>query len=190
MQHSDNYNRLLGAYDDMSAGRYDVAHEKFEQLASVGEEKALLYLGWMYEQGLGCSVDEKQADVYYKKLCDMGDDSACYHSASLKFRHNDIPGALALFERAAESGHPSAAYWASAIYSGEGGYIQDSERATYYLEIAANLGHAFAKRDIAKKRVHEADQVYSKVIAVFQYLWCLLKGIAVIGKDADDLRVR
>ncbi len=67
----------------------------------------------------------------------------CYHAASLKFRRRDIAGALELYVRAAEAGHPSAAYWASAIYDGEGDYARDPERATYYLVKAAECGHVF-----------------------------------------------
>jgi len=190
MQQSDHHGRLLAAHADMTAGRYDAARAALEQLVSQGEQQALLYLGWMHERGLGGPVDEVQAAACYRSLCDRGDPVACYHAASLKFRRSDIGGALDLYVRAADAGHPSAAYWASAIYSGGRGHARDPVRATRYLAKAAEHGHAFARRDLAKQRMHESGPIHSRILAAFQYSCAVLKGFTIIAKDADDPRVR
>ena len=190
MQQPDNYARLLAAHAEMSAGRYGAARAALEQLVSVGEHQALLYLGWMHERGLGSPVDEARAAACYQTVCDTGDQWGCYHAAYLKFRRRDIAGALELYVRAAEAGHPSAAYWASAIYDGEGGYACDPERATYYLVKAAECGHVFARRDLAKQRMRQPGRIRCRAFAALQYSWEVLKGFPIIAKDADDPRVR
>lgn len=186
----DNHARVLAAYGDMTAGRYDIARRKLEELASSGEHKALLYLGWMHEQGLGAPADEQRAAACYQALCDSGDAVGCYYSASLKFRRGNIAEALELYVRAADAGHPSAAYWASVIYSGEGGHAADEERALYYLARAAEHGHAFARRDLARQRMRQPGPIHSRALAALQYLGALFKGLVVVVKDADDPRVR
>ena len=137
MEQPDNQSRLRAAHADMTAGRYGEARAAFEQLESEGEQQALLYLGWMHEQGLGGPVDAAQALACYRTLCGTGDSVACYHAASLEFRHGNSAQALDLFLRAADAGHPSAAYWAAALYGGEGGHARDPERETHYLHQAA-----------------------------------------------------
>ena len=188
--HADSHARLLAAHADMAAGRYESARVAFEDLASRGEMQALLYLGWMHERGLGGKVDESRAASYYQALCDTGDPVGCYHAASLKFRRRDVSGALELYSRAAVAGHPSAAYWASAILSGEGGYSRDPERATYFLTKAASLGHVFACRDLAKQRLQVAGSVRGKALALLEYCWAVLKGFSILAKNMDDPRVR
>lgn len=190
MQQPDNQSRLRAAHTDMTAGRYDDARAAFVQLVTEGEQQALLYLGWMHERGLGVPADAVQARACYRSLCDAGDPAACYYAASLEFRHGNSGQALGLFLSAADAGHPSAAYWAAALYGGEGGHARDPERETHYLEKAAQLGHAFARRDLVKRRLRGPGSVRSKVLAALQYGWTLFSGITKIARDADDPRVR
>jgi TPR repeat protein len=190
MHEYTDHKRLMAAYADMNAGRYDAARAALESLVSEGETRAILYLGWMYERGLGIAVDEQKAADCYRSLCARNDPDACYYAASLMFRRGNTPGALESYVRAADMGHPSAAYWASAILGGEGGLPPDPHQSAKYLKLAAGRGHMFARRDLAKQQVHAGRGLWNKVLASVKYLSAVLHGFALIAKNADDPRVR
>jgi uncharacterized protein len=143
---------LRQAYEDMDAGKYAEAKKMLEHLLNEDELKAALHLGWMYFEGLGVPADIDKASYYYELVAQTGDADGHYHAAHLKRLRKDISGALAGFEYAAERGNPSAAYWASAIYQGDYDFIPDPEKARMYLGKAAELGHMFAKLDLAKQQ--------------------------------------
>ena len=190
MHQYTDHKRLMAAYADMNAGRYDAARAALESLVSEGEMRALLYLGWIYERGLGNAVDEQKAANCYRALCARNDPDACYHAASLMFRRGDTLGALELHVQAADMGHPSAAYWASAILDGEGGLQPDPQRSARYLKLAADCGHMFARRDLAKQQFRAGRGLWEKVLALVKYLSAVLRGFALLAKNTDDPRVR
>jgi TPR repeat protein len=190
MHQYTDHKRLMAAYADMSAGRFDAARATLASLVSEGETRALLYLGWMHERGLGNAVDEQKAADCYSTLCAQNDPDACYYAASLMFRRGDIPGALESYVRAADMGHPSAAYWASAIFDGDGGLQPDPQQSAKYLKLAAESGHMFARRDLAKQQVRTGRGLWDKILASVKYMSALLRGLALLAKNADDPRVR
>jgi TPR repeat protein len=186
----DNHARLLNAYADMNAGRYAEAKEALERLLKDGERRAALYLGWMYERGLGVPVNENHAANHFEMLARENDPEGSYYAASLRLKRGDAAGALAGFVLAAEAGNASAAYWASAIYGGEKGFPVDAAKAAAYLTKAASLGHVFAQRDLAKQRLRESKSMPAKTEAMLSYIGAKLKGLAMIAKNTHDPRVR
>lgn len=186
----NNHARILKAYADMNAGKYTEAKAALERLLKEGDQQASLYLGWIYEQGLGVPVNEDQAARHYEMLAREKDPDGSYYAASLKLKHGDAVGALTGFLLAAEAGNPSAAYWASAIYSGEKGFPADADKAAMYLAKAASLGHVFAQRDLARQRLGESKSMPTKAGALLSYIGAKIRGMALIAKNTHDLRVR
>ena len=107
-----------------------------------------------------------------------------------KFRRSDSTGALKLYLRASDMDHPSAAYWAAAIYEGEGGYLPEPVRARAQLALAASRGHAFALRDLAKQELRDNTTPWGKGVAAVRYVMAVLRGFVLLARDADDPRVR
>jgi len=68
----------------------------------------------------------------------------------------DPPGALALFEKAAASGHPAAMFANGVIYSGVYGVLADHDACQHWFRAAAEHGHPAAQimpeRHVARKR--------------------------------------
>jgi len=190
MHDTQNHDRLMSAYADMNAGRYEKARQTFNQLADAGEQQALVYLGWMDEQGFGGSANEQQAELRYKRLADSGDHVASYYYGALKLRQGSLSEALVAFVGAAEGGHPSAAYWASALYGGENGFPRNREKEIFYLKQAASFGHVYARRDLAKMQVTEAKSLGAKVKSLCVYFFEKMKGVYLISRNQHDPRVR
>lgn len=190
MNPNENHSRLLTAHGDLIAGRYDAARSVFEELATIGDAQALLYLGSMYERGLGVPVDDAIAADFYKRSCDSGNLTSCFFLGMLKYRSRDIEGALRWYRIAAEAGHPAAAYWIAQIYGDPSNLFTDQAEALRYLKMADRGGHAFAARDLAKKRMRTSGSIISKLFACAHYIKAIVKGMFIIAKDTDDPRVQ
>ena len=69
---------------------------------------------------------------------------------------SDPPGALALFEKAAANGHPSAMFANGVVYSGVYGVPVDHDAAQHWFRAAAEHGHSTAQmmleRYVVRKR--------------------------------------
>jgi TPR repeat protein len=102
--------QLTTAYNYMLTGKYVKARDLFYLLVSKNETKALLYLGWMSEQGLGGDVDFDKAEFFYKQLADLEDTDGHYYYGSLKLKQNALDLALTSFIAAASKENSSAAY--------------------------------------------------------------------------------
>ncbi|RSZ59339.1 sel1 repeat family protein [Massilia atriviolacea] len=190
MKQDEKNSRLLKAHADLLAGRYDAARAVFEELGALGDDRALLYLGSMHERGLGGPVDEVRAAALFKKSCDGGNSTSCFFLGMLQYRNRDLAAALESYCLAAAAGHPAAAYWIAQIYGDTSHAIADNVEEMRYLEIADRGGHAFAARDLAKKRMHASGSIMSKLLARAQYINAIIKGIMIIARDADDPRVQ
>ena len=190
MNNGDSHSRLAKSYAQMNAGKYNEARVSFERLANEGERQAIFYLAWMDEKGFGDAIDEARAAERYRYLCEAGDQLAFYYFAAMKLRQGDAAGALALFMRAADSGNPSGAYWASAIHSGHGGYPLNAEMARKYLIRAAELGHVFAQRDLARGRMQAPTGIGARLTGTIEYVFAKVKGFAMIVRYVSDFRVR
>lgn len=190
MTHPEHFARLQAACADLGVGKYERASRELEELARLGESQALLQIGWMHEQGLGRRQNAEEALRCYEALAEMGNRDASYYVASLRFRQGDAVGALPHFLRAAEAGNPSAAYWAAAIYGGEKGFPVDAAKEALLLDRAAELGHLFAQRDLARRRMSRANGVREKLRAFADWMRIKGRGLRQIVLDVEDLRVR
>lgn len=190
MTEADRHARLAGAHAAMSRGDHTNARQAFEQLVSEGDKQALLYLAWMDERGMGAPADVERAGARYAELAKAGDPLGAYYLASLKLRAGDAATALELFKVSAEAGNSSGAYWVSAIYGGEGHFPKNTELEERYLLRAAELGHVFAQRDIARRMIGRASNPFQKAVRNFLYQIAKLRGFALIALNANDFRVR
>lgn len=178
------------ACDLLASGNYDDAYAAFSRLADAGNGWANLNLGWMNQQGLGRDVDLTQAEEHYLRAQGLAVPHAPYYLGSLYRQLKRYPEALENFERAAAAGNPSGAYWAYSMLHRGDEVARDSDKAGHYLQRAAELGHVFAKRDLAKRMIR-GELGFRKITSG---LWTLLtSGISmgrIAASDMEDMRIR
>jgi TPR repeat protein len=129
--------------DGKGVKRNDAEAVRWAHLAADrGDAGARDFLGWMYFEGRGVKHSPEIAFGYFKSAADESAQAGfnlgqCYFAA--QGVEQDVPKALAAWERAAEMGHGRAASTAAMAYlSGEGVAI-DAERAAKLAERAAML---------------------------------------------------
>jgi TPR repeat protein len=183
--HHPNIDEAMRAYQK---GDYSRARHLMEKIQGNGDSQ--FYLAYLYQNGLGGKQELTKAKAIYQLLADSGDSRAMYYLASLFMADGAIESALVYFEKSAEAGHISGNYWTAAIYDGLNGYPKNYPKYDYYIKRAANFGHLFAKRDVAKKEMREAPNLWNLILLFLRYQCLKLQAIWVIIRNPHDQRVR
>ena len=177
-------------YEALLRGDHVTARSEFERaLSDGGGEEVLVHLGWLLESGLGGPVDIERGKALYRAALEHAPGLASYYLGRVLMREGNRIEGTPLLERATSLGNPSAAYWLYA-YSSEANDPASKELAERSLSRAVELGHIFARRDLALRQVRSSRNFVSKVRALLQYWRSKFAGVALAIKDVNDWRVR
>jgi TPR repeat protein len=165
---------------------YFDARRDYEVAIQDGFPEASVQLGWLWEEGLGGQRDIERAAFLYQQAIDKGEVVlGSYHLASLLMKQGSSERASELFRAAAGGGHASAAYWL---------YIIELDRgdASVWrsLEVAAVLGHEYARRDLARQRMRKANSLFTWLGGFGSYVMAKVRGLLIILSNPHDPRVR
>jgi TPR repeat protein len=177
---------LERAFDALANHKYELARHCFESAVGRGAIDGAVHLGWLYERGLGGSADIVRAEEFYEIGRRVDAKLGSYYLGLLLKGKTKNDRAISLLEESAELGHPSAAYWAYVLNS-EAGY---TNRAQDYLTKAAKLQHLFARRDLARLKMRQANSVKDWFDALRDYYCAKAQGALIAIKDIEDMRIR
>ena len=114
-----SYEMSKGMYY-LSTKEYTTALASFKTAAEKGELEAMVYLGVMYQDGLGTQKDLAKAFQYYKKAAELGSPEGMYYLGLMYFNGEHVQenasSAFVWFEKAAEKKIPEANYVMSRAY--------------------------------------------------------------------------
>lgn len=146
-----------GAVARFESEDYSAAGAGFQALAEQGSVNALVYLGYMYTEGLGVPADRDKAIHSYRRAAEQGSVHGQWALAMLLHLRNEFPEALSWYVKAAEQSHPSATYWVFSMYSRGEGTDRDAQKAQDYLIAALRLGHIGALRARASQLLQGSE---------------------------------
>lgn len=175
------------AFGFLQKGDYFLARTFFEKLTL---DDAKIQLAYMYQKGLGGSADFEKAEKIYLDLIGKGRVDIAYDLATLYLSLSDIKSALYYFEVASTTGNPSASYWVSQLYYGYKGGLKNEVSYFKYLDKAADEGHLFAKRDLARSKYQSATSFFDFLKYRFLHVKTKLLCVYTVLKDVNDLKVR
>jgi hypothetical protein len=122
--------------------QYVEAKPLFEMACKNGELESCVYLGVLYENGIGADVDLPQAHLLYKKACDGGDMAGCNNLATLfeygKGEVQNYAQARLLYEKACNQGNLSSCDNLGWFYQNGFGMPRDPQRARSLYQKACN----------------------------------------------------
>lgn len=172
----------------LEAKEYGLARTLF---ASLKENKeAQLQLGYLYQEGLGGKINRDKAQEIFQSLANAGDSQGMYFLAKCLLMSKSLSEATQYFEKAAQLGHVSGAYWAAVLHGGQYECQKDLHKHRYFLEMAVHLGHLYAKRDLALEDAIAANNFLLKGAAYLRYFAALMKGVALTFRNRHDFRIR
>jgi TPR repeat protein len=182
---------IAAGFAALAKNEYSTARAAFEHaLSKGGGDDALVHLGGLLEQGLGGEKDVTRAIKLYRQALETGAaDLAAYHLGLLLMKQEDRREGRKLLQRSADSGNPSAAYWLYA-YCSESNDIDSLALADQSLLRAAELGHAYALRDIAGRRMRTSQDLGARIAARVAYWKAKAVGILLTIRNAHDWRIR
>jgi TPR repeat protein len=105
----------------------------------------------MYQTGTGTSKNPAEAEHWYRRAGSDGSGRAEAYLGSLLRQRQDSKGEREAFEASAAKGYAPASYHLGQMYMFGLGVPVDHARAYAYFEEAANRGHLFARRMLARR---------------------------------------
>jgi uncharacterized protein len=178
------------AYDLLDAGKYDEAARRFTEMAAAGDASANLHLGWMAQKGMGSQADLAKAEQLYLRAHTQGASDAAYYLGTLYRSMNRARDALRYLEEAASKGNPSAAYWAHVMHHDGEGIPRDEQKAGELLQRAADLGHVFARRDLAKRMALGKFGVGKIPSGLYSFVANVFQSARLASANPEDVRLR
>jgi TPR repeat protein len=186
-QSADDYQRAFALYE---AGKHKEALEQYRALAEHGSVDAQVFVGWMYQRGLGATANREEARRWYKKAAEAKSAEAIFYLGKLHFADKQYADALRHFEDATKQNYAPAIYRLGRMYELGKGVGIDERKAYEHFERAAQLGHLFAQRAIAGRMIkgsYGITKIPQGLYRLFKTLWDAAK---VANKDEHDERIR
>jgi hypothetical protein len=154
----------------MQAGNFAEAYCIWRSLAEGGDADAQYNLGWMYHNGYGLAIDDREARRWWDSAADLGSADALYALGNLH-RHGgrgvprDAPRAIDYFVRAAEKGDDESALLLRTLIAKNDPSVS-ARRAELVRQHAAALGAPLVVRK-DNTGFRKGAAVESPVLAVF-----------------------
>jgi len=133
------------AHEAYNKQDFKTAFELYTQLSN-SDKDAMTSLGYMYQNGQGCAVNETMAVEYYKKGAELKQPYALFNLAILYMNglcsvEIDKTKAHELYIEAATLDVPAAMYEVALMLERGTGCVQNYSEAAYWYEEGAKRGH-------------------------------------------------
>jgi TPR repeat protein len=167
------------------------AQVMFEDLAKSGSPLSMLYIGYIYRDGIGRVADIDEAERWFRKAADAGSVEGYYSLGSLCGRSKRWREAREAFAIAGAKDHGPALHRLGRIYWAGWGVEKDLGRAKRYLERASQAGHLGGRIGLAVLLMRDASSWTTKVRGLALYVSSSLLVICTLfreGEGSDRLR--
>ena len=128
-----------------------------EQLWELGFTVAAYQLGKCWRDGLGVLPDDEQAEHWFRRSAEVGNDFSQYALGKLLQSQKKLPAAMCWHEKAASRGNGWAAYQLGKLYLQGGEVPKDVYRVEKYLTMAAQANNEYAQYALGKLHLSGRD---------------------------------
>ncbi len=178
---------LTQAYDRLQK-QDPTAISDLESLSERGSILSNCYLGDLYDRGEIVKKDIDKARYWYKKYASPQHPLGFLMLGRLEYESNDKAAALQWFKKGSECGYLPCMFREGDLYCEDKHDEEQLAQGKLLLEMAAQKGHLFAKRDLATLYV---KGVFGKRYVFYgvYLLICLLGNMAALffSKDVKNI---
>ena len=121
-----------------AAGNFTLAHDLYLEAAQSGDSEAQTILGWMYDCGVGATLNQEEAIKWYTLAADQNSAEAFFYLGAIFQKLGHWQDAAGNYEKAANNGHLQSAYRLGAFYR------QLNVDGKKWLVFAAEQDHVYA----------------------------------------------
>ncbi|RWA64666.1 tetratricopeptide repeat protein [Mesorhizobium sp.] len=180
---------LRRAYDLITRDEV-AAVSKLVDLANQGSQMSLVYLGNLYRRGQGSiSKDAVEAERWFRKAADEGSLVGIFHLAIMYLNQERFLESESLLKEACNREYPPAIYWLGRLYWRGPNVMRDLSQARSLLERAADKGHIWASRDLARGYVN-SEFGFKPLRSARFFLRGAVKFMQVYQSDPKSQRLR
>jgi TPR repeat protein len=138
---------------DFRQSRFSEAYQAWHQADSAGDARGALYIGVLYDSGLGVGQNYAEAMAWYRRAAELGSGAGSFnvgvmYDSGLGVRKN-AREAASWYARAARQGFGRAAYNLAMLYETGTGVAKNRARAVEYYTLAARHGISAARTHLA-----------------------------------------
>ena len=135
-------------------GRFAEALQEWQGAAAGGDARAALFIGVLYDSGLGTRQDSSAALTWYRRAADAGNAAAAFNVAVMfdagRGVAKDPIQAFTWYQRAADKGFARAEYNLALLYESGIGTSQNTPQAIKFYRKAAAQGLTAARAHLAR----------------------------------------
>ena len=172
--------------------RFKDAYELSLRMAKEGSTSAQLILAWLYQFGKGVPRDLDKARYWYTSAVESNSPSAEFYLGLFYWNESDFNQAIPWLEKAASHGYTTAAYHLARMYRHGIGAPRDIKLELKYVQQAAQGGHLFAKRDLAREMLqakHGLSRIPLGFFRLMHVAWLILRTAMRNPEDDSLLRL-
>ena len=145
---------VAGGLSDFRQGRFAEAFLEWRRAADSGDARGALYVGVLYDAGLGVGQDYAQALAWYRRAAEAGNATGMFNVGVMYDAGKGVPPdprqAAAWYARAAANNFGRAEYNLALLYEGGIGVRRNRTRAIQFYIKAARDGISAARDHLAR----------------------------------------
>lgn len=159
--------------------QFDEAFRRGLPLAVAGSTSAQMAVGWMYQCGKGVGRNFDQAESWYRRVAETGSPVGEYYVGTVFGQRGQWSHAFEWFERAAAQDFLPAIYKVGKSYRRGLGVPTDPAKGLALIRAAADRGHLFARRDVARLKLAGRLGLLQIPAGLIEFLRVLKDGVRV-----------
>src|SRR5262245_33896716 len=149
---------LQSATAAYEGGAYGAAFAEFRELAQSGDSQAILWLGYLYQEGQGTAQDYAAAMENFRMAADLGEPLAFFYIGRLYSDglgvQKDAVEAVRWFRRAAERGSAYGEFAVGQAHESGDGAPRDRRAARRWYQAAADQDYDEARQALQRLSVN------------------------------------
>jgi hypothetical protein len=165
------------------------AFQKCRSYALEGSTSCRNLLAWMHQAGIGTEQNAREAERLYTDTARAGSPIGRFFLAKLAFQERRPDEAIFWLEKAASENYAPALFRLGLAYKTGRGVPTDHARAGEYFQRAADLGHIFARRELAIGMINGERGIWMVPIGLASLVSALVTGAKLGYQDHRDDRL-
>lgn len=161
----------------------------YKSLSEAGSTDAQIFLGWMYLHGLGCDTDPARARHILAGAAGLGSAAGQFWLAKLLASAGELDDAVTWYELAAQKAYSPALYRLGYLHECGRGVAVDIRKALHYYERGSELGHVFARRNLARLLLNGHRGVTGRLVGATLWVSAIATALQIALKDPYDERL-
>ena len=168
----------------------DRAYGQLLALADGGSIMSMVYLGWMFRDGIGRKADFPEAEYWFKRVADSGALIGTSYLGELYQIHGDHNKAREIFSIGAAQEYVPAMYLLGRMYVFGSGGFRDDAKGRALLEKCAALGYLRAKAALANMLMRGSDGFRGRIKGLWNGFRFMREAIQLYKHDPDNEAIK